>query len=40
MGHLGTEVRHYATAVPGAGITQVNVHDSDGNHIEAQFTAE
>jgi len=26
--------------VPGAGITQVNVHDSDGNHIEAQFTAE
>jgi hypothetical protein len=31
-------MRYNVTEVPGAGITQVNVYDPDGNHIEVQFT--
>ncbi|MGH6932051.1 MAG: VOC family protein [Dongiaceae bacterium] len=32
-------VKYNVSEVPGAGITQVNVHDPDGNHIEVQFAA-
>jgi catechol 2,3-dioxygenase-like lactoylglutathione lyase family enzyme len=32
-------VKYNVTEVPGAGITQVNVYDPDGNHIEVQFAA-
>ena len=34
------KVRYNVSEAPGAGITQVNVHDPDGNHIEVQFAAE
>lgn len=33
------KVMYNVSEVPGTGITQVNVHDPDGNHIEVQFTA-
>ncbi len=33
------KVKYNVSEVPGAGITQVNVYDPDGNHIEVQFAA-
>ena len=33
------KVKYNVTEVPGAGITQVNVYDPDGNHFEVQFAA-